>query len=178
MRMMKFVLYGCAALLLLGVLASSANAQAIKMGFIDDERIKAEYNAWAKAQEEFEIEAKAWEDEAVAKQEELRELRQEFERQKLILSEEKRKEREASIRAKEQALDAYTKQVFGPSGQAEQKQMSLIRPLLEHINLAIEAVAVEGNYDVIFTLQSGLGYIKETYDVTDRVLEWLEDNPR
>ena len=177
MRIMKFVLFSFAALALVLSVSSTVKAQSIKMGFIDDERIKTEYKAWQKAQEEFNIEAKAWEDEAVAKQEELRELKAEFERQKLILSEEKRKEREAAIRAKEQSLDAYTKQVFGPSGQAEQKQMSLIRPLLEHINRGIEAVAVEGNYDVIFTMQSGLGYIKETYDVTDRVLEWLEDNP-
>ncbi|MCP4684942.1 MAG: OmpH family outer membrane protein, partial [bacterium] len=29
-------------------------------------------------------------------------------------------------------------------------------------------------YDVVFTLQSGLGYIKDTYDITDKVLEQLE----
>jgi len=36
-------------------------------------------------------------------------------------------------------------------------------------------VAIENGYDVIFTLQSGLGYINPSFDVTDKVLEQLEN---
>ena len=52
--------------------------------------------------------------------------------------------------------------------------MELISPLLERVNTAIQLVAEENGYDVVFTLQSGLGYIKPTLDVTDKVLEQLE----
>lgn len=150
------------------------NAQGLKIGFVKDERIFQEYSSWRKAQEQWELERKAWDEEAQAKQEELLELEEEYEKQKLILSEEKKKEREAAINAKRDALDAYTRQVFGPDGTAERKYSGLMQPVLVSIQKAIEAVAIEENYDVIFTMQA-IGYIKEDYDITDKVLKYLEE---
>lgn len=159
---------------LLMTAGDKAQAQTMKIGYIDDEKIKQTYPEWVRAQEQMNVEMKAWDDEAAAKQTELETLTQDYEKQKLILSEEKKKEREAAIRAKRDALDAYTRQIYGPGGSAENKQMELIKPLLEKVNSAIQLVAEEGGYDVVFTLQSGLGYIKKTYDITDKVLEKLE----
>ncbi len=157
------------------VLSSSiATAQGLKIGFVNDQLIQQRYSAWQRAQEQWEVENKAWDDEAAAKQQEIQDLIDEYNKQKLILSEEKKKEKEAAIRAKQESLDAYTRQIYGPGGTAEQKQANLLEPLLEKANAAIEAVALEGDYDVIFTRQSGLGYIKEAYDVTEKVLEYLE----
>ncbi len=160
--------------LVLSVAATTAQAQGMKIGFIDEQRIKQEFKDWQKAQEEFETEVKAWEEEAIAKQEALQELEEEYQRQKLILSEEKKSERETMIREQYSELDAFTKQVFGPGGQAERKEAQLLQPLYEKLMAAIEGVALENDYDVIFTTQSGLGYIKETYDVTEKVIEYLD----
>ena len=160
--------------LLLILFSGSVSAQGLKIGFVKDDVIKQEFKEWQRAQEEFELEYKAWDEEALAKQTEIQDLIDEYEKQRLILSEDKKKEKEAAIRAKQEALDAYTRQVFGPGGTAERKQSQLIQPLLEKVTKAIEVVAIDGGYDVIFTLQSGLGYIKENYDVTDKVLEYLE----
>lgn len=153
---------------------NTVEAQTVKIGFIDDEKIKESYPEWVRAQDQMNVEMKAWDDEAVAKQTELEEMVTEYDKQKLILSEEKKREREAAIRVKREALDAYTRQIYGPGGSAERKQMDLIRPLLEKVNTAIQMVAEEEGFDVVFTLQSGLGYIKPIYDITDRVLEQLE----
>lgn len=153
---------------------NTVEAQTLKIGFIDDEKIKESYPEWVRAQDQMNVEMKAWDDEAVAKQTELEEMVTEYDKQKLILSEEKKREREAAIRVKREALDAYTRQIYGPGGSAERKQMDLIRPLLEKVNTAIQMVAEEEGFDVVFTLQSGLGYIKPIYDITDRVLEQLE----
>lgn len=154
---------------------SVVQGQGIKMGFVNDEKIKTEYRAWQKAQEQWELEAKAWEDEAITMQEELRELEGEFEKQKLILSEEKKREKEATINVKKENLDAFTRRIFGPGGEAERKQQALLSPLLENVTKAIEAIAEENAYDVIFTLQSGLGYINPDLDLTDKVLNHLEN---
>ena len=78
------------------------------------------------------------------------------------------------ISLKEQELDEFTRRIYGPGGTAEKKQEQLIQPLLSNIHKAIETLAVENNYDVIFTLQ-GIGYIKDIYDVTDKVLELLDE---
>ena len=166
-----------AALLLAGSifgLSSQVSAQGMKIGFVRDDVIKDNYKAWQRAQQEWETEQKAWEDEATTKQQELQDMQDEYDKQKLILSEDKRREREAAIRTKQESLDAYTRQIYGPGGTAERTQQKLIVPLLDRVTKAIELVATEGNYDVVFTMQSGLGYIKETYDLTDKVLEKLE----
>jgi outer membrane protein len=156
------------------IAAPTVSAQGMKLGYVKEDRIQLEYKAWQRAQEDWNLESKAWEDEAVSKQQELQDLEEEYEKQKLILSDDKKREREAAINAKRESLDAYTKQVFGPNGTAERKNQELLRPILQNIQTAIEAVAVEGNYDLILTLQS-VAYIKESYDVTDEVLARLEE---
>ncbi len=175
MRSLTKIIFTILSLIpLLAMFGDSSHAQGVKIGFINDDQIKESYPDWTRAQEQMDIEMKAWDDEAVAKQTELEELVTEYEKQKLILSDDKKREREAAIRVKRESLDAYTRQVYGPNGTAERKQMELISPLLERVNTAIQLVAEEDGYDVVFTLQSGLGYIKPTLDVTDKVLDKLE----
>ncbi|MEW6049996.1 MAG: OmpH family outer membrane protein [Candidatus Zixiibacteriota bacterium] len=174
MLRMRHALILLFTLALMASLAGTAGAQATKIGFVKDEEIKQGYKAWTKAQEQWELERKTWDEQAQTMQTELQELVDQYDKQKLILSDDKKKEKEAAIRAKQEALDAFTKQIYGPGGTAERKQQELIGPLLEKVSKAIEAVAVEGGFDVIFTMQSGLGYIKETYDVTAKVLEQLD----
>ncbi|RKX21250.1 MAG: hypothetical protein DRP35_04760 [Candidatus Zixiibacteriota bacterium] len=177
MKKSKKVILFVTAIALMVVLSSvAASAQVTKIGFVNDEKIKMEYKAWSKAQENWEIEAKAWEDEAIQKQQDLQEMIDEFDKQKLILSQEKKKEKEATIKVKQDDLDDFTRRIFGPGGQAERKQAQLLQPLLDNVTKAIEAVAIQENYDVIFTLQSGLGYIKDSYDLTDKVLKYLDEN--
>lgn len=159
---------------LLILLSAQASAQAMKIGFVRDDKIKESYAPWQRAQEQWDTERQAWDDEAAAKEDELRTMVEEYDKQKLILSETKRKEKEAAIRTKQEALDAFTRQIYGPGGSAERTQRQLIQPLLENVTKAIELVAVENNYDVIFTMNSGLGYIKETFDCTELVIERLE----
>ena len=171
--MMLFLL--AIGIVMLSVSAERVSAQTMKIGFVRDELIKKGYPQWVKAEEQWRAETKAWEDEALAKQDELQILKDEYEKQRLILSDEKKREKEAAIRAKEEGLDAFTRQIYGPNGTAERKHAQLLDPLLESISTAIEAVAIEGGYDVIFTLQSGLGYIKEEFNITDKVIKHLEE---
>jgi len=174
MRTLKTLLIASAvALLVLPAFVESVSAQGLKIGFVRDDRIYAEYTAWQKAQEQWDTERKAWDDEAQSKQDELQEMLAEYEKQQLILSEDKKRDREAAIRTKQESLDAFTKQIYGPGGTAERKEKQLIQPLLDNIRKSMELVATENGYDVIFTLQ-GIGFIKETFDVTDKVLETLD----
>lgn len=175
MRSIKFFLIILGAVAAISVMtAGTVSAQGFKVGFVKDDVIKTNYKAWQRAQQQWDTEKKAWDTEASTRQQELQDLMTEYDKQRLILSDEKKKEREAAIRAKQEALDAYTRQVYGPDGSAEKKQQELLGPLLQNVTKAIEAVATDGGYDVIFTDQSGLGYIKPTYDVTQKVLEYLE----
>jgi len=166
-----FRLAAAASLLMIG---PSIFGQAVKLGYINDETIKTSYPPFLRAQEQFETERKAWDKETQDKNDELTVLIEDYNNQKIVLSDEKKKEREATIRTKKDALDFFTRQIYGPNGTAERKQADLLQPILEKITQAIQAVAEEENFDVIFTLNSGLGYIKPTMEVTDKVLAKLE----
>jgi len=161
---------------LMSIMLFSSNgfSQVMKNGYIDSDKIFAQYTEWSKAQEEFNTDYKAWDDQAKEMQTQYEEMLEEYNRQKLILSDEKKKEREAAIEAKKRALDAFTGQVFGPGGEAERRNNALIQPLLEKINAAIEQVATDGNYDFIFN-SAGLAYAKKDYDITEKVLDILEE---
>jgi len=161
---------------LMSIMLFSLNgfSQVMKNGYIDSDKIFAQYTEWSKAQEEFNTDYKAWDDQAKEMQTQYEEMLEEYNRQKLILSDEKKKEREAAIEAKKRALDAFTGQVFGPGGEAERRNNALIQPLLEKINAAIEQVATDGNYDFIFN-SAGLAYAKKDYDITEKVLDILEE---
>ena len=151
----------------------SGMAAAQKFGFIDSEKIQLNYKEWAKAQEQFNTELKAWEDEAAMMERELRQLIDDYDKQRLILSADKKAEREAAIQAKDQALASFTRDISGPGGKAEKRMSELVKPLYEKIQAAIEKLAIEENYLFIFN-SSGLAYAKQENDVTDKVIDILE----
>ena len=175
-RFYSAIMLALIAVMALGTISvENAKAQGLKIGIIDDEKIKAGYDAFARAQEEFDVEYKAWQEEARTMETDLQEMFDEYERQRLILSEEKRLEKEASIRVKQEALEGFTRQIFGPGGTAEKKMAQLQMPLQENVTRAMQIVAETEGFDVIFTMASGIGYIKPSYDVTEKVLSALED---
>jgi outer membrane protein len=163
-----------AVLLCVAFFASLSQAQVGRYGYVDSERVFSEFKEWDKAQEEFNTQYKAWDDEAKEMQKELEDMIVEYEKQKLILSADKKKEKEAAIEAKRQSLDAFTKEIFGPGGTAERKNNALVKPLMEKLNAAIEKVATEENYDFIFTSEA-LAYAKKDYDITDKIIEALAE---
>jgi outer membrane protein len=156
------------------MIGPSIFGQAMKIGVITDENIKTKYPPFLRAQEQFETERKAWDKEAQDKSDELNTMIEDYNNQKVVLSDEKKKEREATIRTKKDALDFFTRQIYGPSGTAERKQAELLDPILEKIHQAIQAVAEEESFDIILTSSSGLAYFKPSMDVTDKVLAKLE----
>ena len=167
-RLFKSVL-----LLMTAICLLSGAAAAQKIGFIDSEKIKVSYPEWGKAEEKFQTEMNAWETEAARMEQDLREAYNEYDKQKLVLSAEKKAEKEAAISAKEQALASFTKEISGPGGRAEQRMNELVKPLMEKIQAAIEKLAIDENYDMVFN-SAGLAYAREELDVTDRVIEILE----
>jgi len=168
----QFILAGLATMVALTVFSAKANAQSIKIGYLDDQKVLQNYDAWNKAKEQFESEMKAWEDEANRMMQNYTQDSLEYEKQKLILSDERRKTRLAEINAKRTALEAFTKDVFGQNGQADRKNTALTKPLLDNMMAAVRKVAADGNYDVIFN-SSALAYINPAFDITDKIIEAL-----
>jgi len=160
--------------LLLLTLGATALAQNLKLGYIDSIRIRGEYKGFTDAQAKYDKEVGEWQKEAERLSKEVNDLQNELESQKLLLSDEKRKEKEDQLQKKKVEYQQYVNQIFGPGGKAEQRNTELTEPLLEKINTVLEKIASEGEYDYIFDAANGnIAFAKKEFDLTDDVIEEL-----
>lgn len=146
----------------------------LKMGFISSEEIFERYQGTKAAQEKFNKEVAAWEQEAEERQKEMREMKEQLEKQSLLLSGERKAEIEEKLKQKMVEYQQFLQSKFGKQGDAIRKNEELTKPIIERINKIIEKIAKEENYDFIFdTRAGGVVYAKKAYNLTDRVLNLL-----
>lgn len=150
-----------------------AFAQDLKVAFVDFQRIQGQYPDFLRAQEEFDKDVETWKKELAALEEEIVNAENEYEKQKLLLSEEKRAEREKVITDKKIQYQQLSTSILGPGGRADSRQKALLEGILKKVNDAMALVASKENYAVIFE-KAALAYAQEKLDVTDKVLQELE----
>jgi len=157
--------------LLIAIAACGAD---FKLAYINSERLREEYDAFADAQAQFDKDVAGWEAEAAEMEQELINLQTELEQQALLLSEEKKQERLRLIQQKQEEYQQYLGEIFGTGGKAERRNAELTSPLLEKINEALVNVAEREGYDLIMDVAGGnVAYIDENLDITDKLLEEL-----
>ena len=161
------------AALAVAAVASFVSAE-MKVGYINSEDIFARYEGTKDAQEKFNKEVAKWEQLASDKQKEMKDLKDQLEKQSLLLSNERKKEIEASLQQKMIEYQDFLQSKFGQKGEALTKNEELTKPIIEKINVIIEKIAKDENYDFIFDARGGgVVFAKKTFDLTDRVLTLL-----
>ena len=154
--------------------AVAVSAEELKIGYINSIRIRDEFKEFAEAQAKFDKEVAEYQQQDQAMRGQLDSLIKTFETQSLLLSDAKKKEKQAEVEAKKEEYRKYFEQTFGPDGLLEKKNAELTKPLLDKINAALEKIAVQDNYAYIFdAVNANLAYAKPQYDLTDRVLQEL-----
>ncbi|NLE02654.1 MAG: OmpH family outer membrane protein [Fibrobacter sp.] len=162
-----------AGVLALCIAATGSWAQ-MKLGYINSELIFSEYEGTKDAQEKFNKEVAKWEQEASRKQKEIKDLKDQIDKQSLLLSAERKKAIEDSLNQKMIAYQEFLQKKFGQKGEALTKNEELTKPILDKIQKIIDKIAADENYDYIFDARSGvLVYAKTAYDLNKRVLELL-----
>jgi len=168
-------------LILVGVvlILCSANifAQAVKIAYVNSDRILAEFEEAKEAQTKLDIEARKLEDEYRGMLGKLDSLNRDYERQKMIMSDTRRQTKENEITQLQQTIQRYQVEKMGPEGEIYQKQAELVGPVLEKIKAVIEKVGKENKYDFIFdTVAGNILYAEPVHDLTDKVLYELTRN--
>ena len=100
----------------------------------------------------------------------------EYEKRKLIMTDQTRTEMEQELVKLEQDIATYRDKKFGTNGELFQKQDELMKPVQNKVFTAIQDVAEEQELDFVFD-RSGdvmLLYAKEEYDITNAVLDKLK----
>ena len=167
---MVLVLAAC-AVACAGTLAS---AQEIKIGYIDSQRIFAEFRETQDAEKVYKKEVEQWKAEAAAKEQEISKLQEELRAQSLMLSEEKQKEKKLEIDRKLEEYQRFVAETFGEEGMAAKRNRELTQPIVERINKILEKLSETEGYSLVFDVaNANIVYAKKELDLTARVLEEL-----
>ncbi|MFQ6092002.1 MAG: OmpH family outer membrane protein [bacterium] len=146
----------------------------LKIGYIDSQRIFRSYKGTADAQAKLDREVAEWEKKAEAMKKEVEDLQKELDAQSLLLSEEKKREKEQTLQAKYAEYQQFVTSIWGPQGEAIRSNEELTKPIIEKIDAILKKIGEEENYTFIFdAVGGGLVYAKPTFDLTDQVIEEL-----
>lgn len=158
-------------LLVLGIVCFSFAE--LKIGYIDSDRILKEYEGTKEAESKLQKEYAKWEQEATERQKKMLEMKDQLEKQSLLLSAERKKEIESELEREKIEYNKFLQEKFGQEGEYAKKYQELVKPIMEKVNKILDKLAKNENYDFIFDARSGLVYAKKAYDVTEKVLQAL-----
>lgn len=149
------------------------NAQ--KYAFIDSEYIMENIPAFTAAQEQLNQLSSQYQKELESMHSEIEQMYGDFQAESVLLSEDMKRKREDVIITKEKDYKQLQRKYFGPSGDLFTKRQGLVKPIQDDIFNAVQEIANDGSYAVIFDKAGGttLFFTNPRYDLSDQVLEKL-----
>ena len=154
-------------------LASLAFAD-VKIGYVDSNEIMNNFDEVRQVQADLEKEQRRLESEFNELVYSLDSLKQDFDRQRLLMSDTRRNEKENEILNKEKSVQKFQLDKFGPEGEIYRIQNELLKPVLAKIDAAIQKVGSERGYDFILDAMSGaLLYALDSHNLTEDVMDEL-----
>ncbi len=158
------------------VMFSASSASAQKLAYINSQKIIASYREAQDAQERLNKISAGWEEEAKIMQKQFQDLGEQLESQSLLLSEERKREKQQELQTLYMKIQQYQSEKWGQTGELYRKQEEVMQPIFDKINAAIKKISEEQNFDFVFDSVNGnIVYAspKQT-DLTDLVLAELE----
>jgi outer membrane protein len=167
-------LVACALLAGTLLVARPAEAQILRVGYVDSQRIFETYTDALDAQSRFQREITAWKSEADDRHKQLDALRNELKDQEAILSEAKRLEKESALQKAVSDYDKFVQDFWAPGGKVERLNDEMTREVVGKIRDAVELLANREGYDLILDAADGnVIFGVKTLDLTDRVVAEL-----
>ena len=145
----------------------------LKIGYVNSDAVLEQYSGTKAAEEELRKQYAKWEQEANKKEENIRKMQENFEKQRLLLSEERKNQIQKEMQDSMMLYQKFLQDKFGQQGEAAQKNNELLRPIVEKVNTIINKIAADENYDFIFDSKAGVVFAKKSYDLTEKVVKAL-----
>ncbi len=149
-----------------------ADAQA-KIGWINSAAIMDKLPEAQDAQRQIDNTVGQWQSELSKMQSEWQLKYEEYDKKKLILTDQLRAQTEKDLQDLDKKIADYRNKKFGQNGELFQKQNELMKPVQNKIFKVLEDIAKEENYDYVFD-KSGdilLMYTNDKYDLTAKVFD-------
>ena len=146
----------------------------VKIGYVDSNEIMNNFDEVRQVQADLEKEQRRLESEFNELVYSLDSLKQDYDRQRLLMSDTRRNEKENEILNKEKSIQKFQLDKFGPEGEIYKTQNLLLKPVLAKIDDAIQKVGSERGYDFILDAMSGaLLYALDSHNLTEDVMDEL-----
>jgi outer membrane protein len=157
------------------LLASPVRAQTLKVGFMDSDRIFAEYPKTKEVQEAFNREVQDLSKAARDKKVEIDELQRKLDQQSPMLSDAKKDEQNQLLQKKIGEYEAFVQANWGPSGKISKLNEEYLRPIVDRVHNIVTIIGTEDGYSLILDAADGnIVFGDKQLDLTDRVLSLLK----
>jgi len=165
--MRSFLLAGILACCLT---ASSAFAADVKLGYIDMQRALNASEAGKEAKEQLAARVKKYQEEINTKQDDIKKLKDELEKQGMLLSESARAAKEKDYQQRLKEFQRFTKDA---QDELQGKDEEFTRRIIETMEKVIQEFGRTNGYTFIFVRNEGMLFADDKVDVTDAVLKLL-----
>ena len=168
MKTVSFVLLFAAA-------SASLSAQA-KIAHFNSEAVMKQLPDAQDAQKQLDQLTTDWQDELNRMQADWKKKFEEYDKRKLIMTDQRRADAEKELRDLDQKIVDFRTQKFGQNGELFQKQGELMKPVQDRVLKVVQDIAREDGYDYVFdkTGEILLMYANTKFDITDKVLTRLK----
>lgn len=149
-----------------------------KYAYIDSDYVLSNMTEYTDAKAKLDKLADRWTKDIEKRYEVLKQKKDNFAREEVLLPAEERKKRTEEIDKLETEAMEMQKTRFGVKGDYFAKRQELIKPIQDRVYDAMQAVASKRNYSFVFDKanQSNLIYADDKYDISEQVLRELKKN--
>jgi outer membrane protein len=158
------------------LIAMSFGVQAQRYAFIDTDYILEQIPAYKEAQAEIDAQADKWEKQIEARYGEIEKMYTAYKAEQVLLTPDMRKQKEQEIIEKEKQAKDFQKEKFGVNGELFKLRQELVKPIQEEVFEAVQKMAEQRSYAVIFdkaASSSAIIYASPKYDQSDEILQRL-----
>jgi outer membrane protein len=162
-------------LLILAVSFLATTTQAQKFAYVDTDYILNKIPEFNQAQDKLDALSADWQKEIENKYADVDQMYRSYQQEQVLLTDEMKVKREAAIIKKEKSAKDLQQKYFGPEGELYIKRQELIKPIQDKIYDAIQQLATNNKYAIVFDSSSDLImlYKNNNLDKSDKVLDLL-----
>ena len=153
----------------------SLNINAQKFAYVNTDYILKKIPEFQQAQDKLDAFSSDWQKEIESRYADVEKMYRAYQQEQVLLTEPmKNKREEAIMRAEKDAKDLQRK-YFAPQGELYLKRQELVKPIQDKIYDAVQKLASDNKYAVIFDSSSDLImlYSNPNLDKSDKILEIL-----
>lgn len=162
---------------LLALAGTVCAADAPRLAVVDSKAVFDGYLGTKEAQAKYDKQVASWEQEVADRQKELVNLKEKFEKQSLMLSEEKKRKLQDQFQQKQSDLQKLVSTLYGKDGKVLKENEKFTGPIVQKIRTTVQTVAKSEGYDFVFDRGAGaVFYWKDDADLTQKVLDRLNSD--